>query len=132
MKKKTLLVVLFCCMLMLSTVSANSFCFKFTLKKGVGFGTNADYIFTTGTYFVVMSFDKWYDSSCTDGKLYLELSDSSAGKVLASSVKKVYMNTSLLNKFGQFPGGYKYFSFLTKIDGKSYCGFVSNKVTVGT
>lgn len=120
------LVLVFACLISISIIKADSFSFKLTLKDKSSYDTTSRN-FVEGNYFVDMSFDSWTSNSCTSGSVQISLYDVSAGKVLGNVTKNIIMYSSYYKKFGYFSGGWKSYGFTRKS-----CGFVSNKVTVGT
>lgn len=116
--------------LSIGIVSASSVVVTLNIPRG-GY-KNIENIFSEGTYFADVQFDSYYDPSCTDSKVAIDLTDVATGKLLGYTEKKVILKSSVHQTFGYGAGGHKIFSFSTNVKGTKYCGFVSNYTRVGT
>ena len=121
--------------LSIASVSANKITFGLTLRQGQFYATDTE-LFTVGTHSVDISFDAWYDTSCTNSKVEISLTETSTGKTLGSVKTGVSLYSCYYHSFGYYTSGYRSYSFDTSIyeNGQTinYCGFVSRSVSIGT
>lgn len=83
--------------------------------------------YVEGNFFVDMSFDSWYNSSCTSGKAQVTLYQSGVTRALGSVKPNIVINSSYYHRYGYYDNTAKYYEFR-----RESCGWRSKRVTIGS
>lgn len=83
--------------------------------------------FVEGNFFVEMTFDRWYNSSCTSGQVKVALHQRGSSRALGSIQRNINMYSTLYYTFGYFDNTEKYYEFE-----RLSCGWRSNMVRIGS